>query len=94
MARQYRFEKQPKEVLDYRINLSDWLDAGDVAVSAAIESDAGITIDSSSVDDGGVTIWISGGTNQVDYDISVLITTDEGREKEVDFIIRVREYGL
>lgn len=89
-----RFTKQPKEVFDYRINLEDWLDAGDVAVDVEIESDAGITVDSSSVDDGGVTIWVSGGTTEVDYNFSVLIETDEGRKKEVDFIIRVREYGL
>ena len=36
-------------------------------------------------------VWIGGGSSGRDYIVSVLVSTNEGRSKEVDFKIKVRD---
>lgn len=87
------FNKQPAEVLDYHTSLSDWLPSGDFAVSAATTGDTGIVIDSTLLtDDGtGVRVWLSGGTSGQKYKLQVRFVTDQGRTKEFEFVVKVKE---
>lgn len=86
------FSKQPVEVLDYDIDCSDWLVSDDVLASATAVTDvAGLTVDSVLVSSPRVKVWLSGGTNGAAYKVTVTITTDDGRVKQVEFRVRVKD---
>ena len=85
------FNKQPAEVLDYDIDLTEWIASGDTVTGTTVSADAGLTV---TVSNGTTTIpkiWCSSGTDGTTYKVTVTITTDGGRTKEVDFKIAVRE---
>lgn len=97
------FIKQPAEYLDYDIDFSDFLPGGDtlqytgnppvpnpLSVTA---TPAGITIGPTYVLNDGKAIkqWLSGGTNGVRYKITLTATTNGGRVKQVEFVVRVKD---
>ena len=88
-----RFYKQPSELLDYDIVMSDFLPASDNILSVAKTATAGITLGTTAINTTTKTVkqWISGGTTGNSYKVTVTITTNEGRIKEVDFYINVKE---
>ena len=87
------FSKQPAEVLDYAVDLSQWLPANDYAVSYVTTAQAGITVDSTLIANGGraIVVWLSGGTSGQRYKVQVLFTTSDGRKKEFEFVVKVLE---
>lgn len=87
------FSKQPAEVLDYAIDLTQWLASGDYAVSQVTTAAAGITVDSTLILNSGreIRVWLSGGTSGQRYKIQVLFTTTDGRKKEFEFVVKVQE---
>ena len=86
------FSKQPVEVLDYDIDCSEWIVSDDVLASAVATVDGtGLTIDSVLVSTPRVKVWLSGGTNGSSHKITVTITTDDGRVKQVEFRVRVKD---
>ena len=86
------FSKQPVEVLDYDIDCTDWLVSDDLLASAtAVVDTAGLTVDSVLVASPRIKVWLSGGTNGATYKVTVTITTDDGRVKQVEFRVRVRD---
>lgn len=86
------FTKQPAEVVDYDLDYTDWLTAGDNVVSSVITVDiVGLTIVSVLINDPRVKIWVSGGTDKVTYKLTVTTTTDEGRVKQDEFKIKVKD---
>ena len=86
------FQKQPVEIVDYDIDYSEWLTEGD-NVSAATVSvvPSGLTVDSVFINDPRVKIWLSGGTNGTTYKLTVNTTTADGRIKQDEFKIRVKD---
>lgn len=87
------FIKQPADVLDYDIDYSDWLTEGDnVASVATAVSDDGLTISQTAVIDPIAKIWVTGGTAGETYKVTVTATTAEGRTKQDEFKIRVKEF--
>jgi hypothetical protein len=46
---------------------------------------------SSSLADGVVKVWLSGGTDRQKYKVTARLTTDGGRVKEADIAVRVKE---
>lgn len=83
--------KQPSEVLDYDVEYGDWLPDGDALSSAIASTDSiDLTIDSVQVIGTLVKVWISGGLDGAQYKVTVTATTNDGRVKEADFTIRVR----
>lgn len=84
-------EKQPDDLLDYPIDAAEWLASGDEVQSITVEADDGITVDSSSHTTDLAVVWLKGGEDGKTYDVSVEITTKQGRVKEFDFQLRVRE---
>lgn len=89
------FTKDPDAVLDYVVDWSPdtdpWLASGETIASHVVDAEAGITVDSSTVSDGKVTVWLSGGTAGQNYDVGVQITTSSNRTDERTMRIRVRE---
>jgi|SRR5581483_1902706 hypothetical protein len=95
------FVKDPDAVLDYKFDWaplthgsggSDWLAASEVITSFAVMADSGITVNSSSATDANtsVTVWLSGGTDGSDYNVTCHITTSLGRQDERSMSIVVR----
>lgn len=96
------FAKDPDAVLDYKFDWaaltngsgdSDWLDSGETISSHTVTVEAGLTKDSDSATDTNtsVTVWLSGGTVDTDYDVSCEIVTSDSRTDERTITIRVRE---
>lgn len=87
------FIKQPPEVLAYDVDFRPWLTAlTDTASSVVVSVPAGITKDSHSMTDGVVTIWLSGGTAGASYKIDLTITTAQGRVKEDQIVIKIKDF--
>lgn len=97
-----KFKKQPAETLDYDIDFSEFFTDGDVIVSAGdppvpspldvTVAPAGLTIGPTFVL-GGTTIkqWLSGGTNNTTYKVTITVTSNGGRVKQVEFQVKVKD---
>lgn len=89
------FFKQPVDILDYDADFTRWLSSTDVVTSATASIDivGELAIDAIQIPAEGnlVKVWLSGGVNLGRYKISVRAATAEGRTKEVDFILRVKD---
>jgi len=94
--------KDPDAVLDYKFDWkaltngtgnSDWLGAGETITAHTIDEDAGITVDSSALDDGNtsVEVWLSGGTAGVEYSVRCEIETSGSRTDERTMKIKCEE---
>jgi hypothetical protein len=81
--------KDPSAVLDYVFDWTEWLATGETIANYTITPDTGITVDSSTEDDGKVTVWLSGGTAGINYKVACLITTAAGRTDERTIWIKV-----
>jgi len=87
------FVKQPVEVQDYVIDFSTWLTSlNDAIQSHTVVATTGITVSNSTLVGASVQVWLSGGTDGNTYKISVTLTTTQGRVKQVEFKIKVKEY--
>lgn len=94
--------KDPDAVLEYKFdwkaltNLTgntDWLESGETISSITITADTGITVDSSSITDSNtsVTIWLSGGSDGVSYNVACKIVTSSSRTDERTALINVEQ---
>lgn len=89
-----RFTKQTVDVSDYDIDASEWLSEDDFVLSAtSAVTPSGLTIQSTSIIDAGKTVkvWLSGGTNGTTYKIDVTMTTDDGRVKQSEFTLKIKD---
>ena len=95
------FIKQPNDVLDYDIDLSAWLPTDDYLASASITitgADSSLEAGPDDFPEYSLTgspadtakIWLGGGTDDVRYKVTVQITTNDGRVKEHEFYIKVK----
>lgn len=82
MSAQQNFLKDPSAVLDYKIDWSAWLAAGDTILAAAWTATSGITVNSNVFTTTTATVWLSGGTESTIYQLTCHITTAAGREDE------------
>lgn len=97
-----KFIKQPAESLDYDIDFSQFFADGDVLVSTGnppVPSPLNVTVDPVGLTlgptfvlgDTKVKQWLSGGTNGVRYKVTLTVTSNAGRVKQVEFLIRVKD---
>lgn len=86
-----RFNHDPTATLDYVFDWTAWLAPGETIMTATVECDDGIVIDSTGTADTKVTVWLSGGTVNEDYDVHCAITTTETREDRRHITIAVRD---
>lgn len=91
----YTFTQQPSEVLDYDLDLSQYLPEGDtIATVSASVSPTGPDVSLTQYDNGKLLVkqWVgNGGVDGTDYKVTVVITSVGGRIKEWDFMIEIRE---
>lgn len=88
-----KLEKQPVDYLDYDINFEEWLVDDDAVESATAVSSAPteLVVSNVMILSPIVKMWVAGGLDGQTYKITVTATTVQGRIKEVDFMIRVRD---
>lgn len=96
-----KYRQQPAETIDYLIDLTVWIPENDTVTNTtavvihSTHFTSSIPVLMSVWVTGKETkqpkIWCSGGTNNVEYKVTVLITTAAGRVKEIDFKIFVSE---
>lgn len=91
MTTKTTFYKDPQEVLDY---VFDWgtehLEAGETITGRTVTVDAGITKDSDTATTTTVTVWLSGGTAGVSYQVACRITTSAARTIERTITVKVQ----
>lgn len=91
-----KFEKQPADVQDFDIDYGEWLDGmNDIApgpTGLVVVAETGLTITASTLTDGRVKIWTSGGIDGTTYKITATVTTDGGRVKQAEIKVKVKEY--
>ena len=85
------FRKQPRDRLDYDFLFSRWLIAGDAISSVQVDAPNGIEYEGVAFTDTAIKVWVSGGTSGQSYPFAVRAITNQGRVKEVDFMITVVE---
>lgn len=88
------YQKQPNDVLDYDIDFSRWIADSDLIISVVATADVGITLLTTTIVNSGKSVkqWVSGGVSGVTYKIQIRATTSEGRVKEDEFKVKVKEY--
>lgn len=103
----YTFQKQPNDVLDYDVDMSAWFQMipGDDIQSVSL-SVVGVGEDVPTLVLGpGVhpevvimgsvptsfKVWVGGGTDFVDYVITATVITEQDRQKEIEFKVKVRD---
>lgn len=102
----YTFQKQPNDVLDYDVNLSAWFAdiPGDdiqsvvITITAAAEEDPTLIVGPGvhpdyvlmGVEPVSFKVWLGGGTEFVDYVVTCVVTTEQDRQKEIEFKVKVR----
>lgn len=84
------FQKDPDEVLDYQVNWSEWLGA-DTITTSTWTVQTGITDGLKTNTSTTTTIWLSGGTAGVEYEIKNKIVTAGGRTAERSFYVAMVE---
>lgn len=89
------FVKDPDAVLDYAIDFSAWLVAGDSISTATwaidVAPDADLAIDSSSIVGGVPTVWLSGGTAGETYVVRCRIVTSDSRTDDRSIVVQMRD---
>lgn len=68
-------EKDPAEILPYGWTWAKWLDTSETIATSVWTVDTGMTIEADSFDDDSTSVWLSGGTENVDYIAINTITT-------------------
>lgn len=84
------FPKTPDAVLDFAFDWvgRNWLETSETITSHAVTVDTGLTKDSDSESGGIVTIWLSGGTEGINYEVCCMVTTSMGRTEKRNIMIR------
>lgn len=87
------FQKQPADQLDYELDFSEWLSGGDtIAGAVAVSSTPDeLMIETVQTFSQSIKVWVSGGEDGQTYKVTATVTTAQGRVKELDFKIRVRD---
>ncbi|WP_250502855.1 hypothetical protein [Caballeronia sp. AZ7_KS35] len=73
------FIKDPQAVLDFNWDWSAWLGEGETITDKTVSPDAGLSVNSSSIEGGVVSAWLSGGVAGANYIVACTITTSAGR---------------
>lgn len=92
------FIKDPDDQLDYTVNWTSWLDAGDTITTSQWITPAGLTVGdgangmpAASNTTTHTTLWLGGGTAGQLYEVVNRITTAGGRRKDRTLRIEVRQ---
>lgn len=82
------FKQTPQEKKRYTVAYTNWLDDGEVVDSVVYGIDnttvPPLIVESSAIDVGGlgISFFVSGGLDEEEYTIAILMETDAGQRKE------------
>lgn len=101
------FTKQPRDVLDYDVDMSEWfasipgddIEHVEVLVTSASEQVSALVVGPAPHPDVVLIganpvrfkLWLGGGTEYMDYTVTCIVTTEQDRQKEVEFKVKVRD---
>ena len=84
-------QQQPSDIRDYDIDFSEWFPVGDVVTEAEISVlPLGLTL-SYAIQAPRVKVWIRDGLTGVAYKVTVLARTNDGRAKEVELKVKIKD---
>ncbi|ASV44785.1 hypothetical protein PP899_gp29 [Agrobacterium phage Atu_ph08] len=84
--------KKPADVLDYDIDFARWLPSPDRLSGAATTiANSSAAVDRTEYTDTNAKVWISGGTLGETANVTVTVTTQEGRTKQFVFNLKIKE---
>lgn len=84
--------KAPADVLDYDFDFSRWMPTGDrISHASADLAESSASVTDVEFSDTNARVWLSGGLPGDAGTLTLLITTIEGRTKEVTAQLRIRE---
>lgn len=84
-------QQQPKDIRDYDIDFSEWFPVGDIVTTAQVSVlPIGLTV-SYALQAPRVKVWLSGGASGVAYKVTVLAKTNDGRAKEVELKVKIKD---
>nr|DAM62837.1 MAG TPA: hypothetical protein [Caudoviricetes sp.] len=84
--------KSPGDVLDYDVSFDEWLTNDDRIIEWTPEvAESTAVIDRGDYTDRSVRLWISGGETGETAQITLTVTTAQGRTKVVCFKLRIKE---
>ena len=86
-----RFRQDPQANLDYGFDWSGWLRPGDTIVTSTFIVASGLTKGTESHTDTTTSVFVSGGTVGVSYDITNHITTAQGRADDRTLTITIEQ---
>lgn len=87
-----KYQQQPRERESYTIRYDQDLTAGDGVNASEVTVDPpGLTIDTVQTFPDRVRFWATGGVANTAYKITVLATTDDGRQLEDEVIIKIKD---
>jgi hypothetical protein len=89
-----KFEKQPQEQLTYQVDYSEWFsNRTDAPSSFVVTAATGLTVVDATRVGTSIYITVSGGVDQTNYGVSVLLTTDStpSNTKEANFVVKVKD---
>lgn len=85
------FKQQPAETLDYDIDFSEWLPAGDTIVSATVVAAPDTLGLSFAIQSPRIKVWAWNTVDGTTYKITITATTNDGRVKEAELKLRGKE---
>jgi hypothetical protein len=86
--------KQPVEKLDFDISYEDWLTPGDgiSPENITIKIDRPeLVCDFFTVSGVVLKVWLSAGVTNVTYKVTITVETDDGRIKQDEFRVKVKD---
>ena len=82
--------KSPEANLDYTIDWTAWLDAGETISTSSWSAETGVTLVANTHGTATTQTFIAGGTVGMDYRVTNTITTSAARTDSRSFVLRLR----
>lgn len=84
--------QQPRDVRDYDIDFGEWFPLDDTVVDADVSvAPVGLTT-TYAVQHPRVKVWLQDGLAGTTYKVTVVAYTNDGRAKEVELKVRVKDF--
>lgn len=84
--------QQPGDIRDYDIDYGEWFPIGDVVIGASlVVAPLGLTV-GYALQSPKVKVWIRGGVVGQTYKITVTANTSDGRAKETELKVKIKDF--
>jgi len=90
----WTIDRDPNAILDYKVDLTDWLDAQTDTLLTAVEvadRTVGVVVDSVTIVGKTIVVWVSGGTTGQPASATIRFTTAGGRTDDRSLFFKIRE---